>query len=847
MLDFQPIHRPIILRALLALVLGALVLAPASTARATTIPVSTNADTVADDGACSLREAITAANTDTASGASAHECPAGSGSDTITLPAMTFALNGQLQIDSPVELAGTDAARTVVDAQRSGSVFRITGGDVVLRGMTIRGGDAQAGGGLRVDAGTVEIRDARITDNQGFSGGAGIYVLDGATVTVRRTTIDANQATGAFGGGILNSGTTRVYDSLIGGDLAGPAKGNDSNRAGGIYNGVGAILNLINTTVSGNNAHSPEAGNGGLFNAGFAFLNNVTITRNRGRGNVTSSFSGGGLQSTSGATTVVKNSIIAGNDGRGGANDCLGALTTDSVYDLIGDTNGCILPPIEQPPDPLTFIVNTDPRLGDLLNNGGPTRTHLPAFNSPAIDAGFPFTPGGPAADACAAADQRGIPRLRCDMGAVERLVQLPTAFTVDTTLDEPDARPGDATCATASNTCSLRAAIQEANRLPGTQTINIPAGTYTLAIPPADEGGTEADAGGDLDLQGSVVLAGANRATVIIDGADLARVFDVAPGASATIRGMTIRNGTDLGGGGVRVTSAALTLDSVIVQDNVSNFKGGGIEVDGLDSVLDLRNSIVRNNRAPFFGGDGGGIAANGRITISLASITGNEASSSGGGLFASGTVNVTQSTVAGNRAVGGGVFSNGGGISASGLNLAQSTVSGNSADAQGGGVFASGTIVNSTISGNMSATSGGGASTSGTLSLLNVTIAANRATAGGNGLFRFGSTSELGLQNTILADPPGVECAGLLPVSRGSNIASDRSCGLAGGGDRQALDALIDPLADNGGPTRTHLPRFNSPAINTAASVGLAVDQRGVTRPQGARPDIGAVERRQ
>ena len=55
-------------------------------AHATMIPVLINSDTVANDGACSLREAVAAANTDTASGSSHGECPAGNGSDTITIP-----------------------------------------------------------------------------------------------------------------------------------------------------------------------------------------------------------------------------------------------------------------------------------------------------------------------------------------------------------------------------------------------------------------------------------------------------------------------------------------------------------------------------------------------------------------------------------------------------------------------------------------------------------------------------------------------------------------------------------------------------------------------------------------
>jgi predicted outer membrane repeat protein len=390
--------------------------------------------------------------------------------------------------------------------------------------------------------------------------------------------------------------------------------------------------------------------------------------------------------------------------------------------------------------------------------------------------------------------------------------------------------------------------AVQEANRLPGSQTIIVPAGIYDLSIPPGDEGGVDPAAGGDLDLldRDGVIVLGTNRATVIVDGNDVSRIFDVAPGATSTIRRMTIRDGTDSGGGGVLVTSGSVTLDNVIVEDNESSFQGGGIEVSGLDSVLDIRNSIVRNNRAPFFSGDGGGISADGQITINRTRILGNEAAFSGGGLSASGAVSVIQSTIAGNSASGGGFFSNGGGISASGLSLVESTVSGNTADAQGGGVFASGSIVNSTISGNTSSTSGGGVSTSGTLSLLHVTIAANKAMAGGNGLDQFGSPPELSLQNTILANPSGTECAGLSsPASRGNNIASDTSCGLGAGGDKQTTNARIGPLANNGGPTRTHLPRVGSPAIDAAANVGLIRDQRGVRRPKGRRPNIGSVER--
>lgn len=344
----------------------------------TTIIVSTNSDTVADDGLCSLREAIAAANTDTPSGLSIGECPAGSGSDTITIPAMEIPLGSRLVINSPIVLAGVGVGSTVI---KGGGVFSVNAGQVTFRGLTVQGSaspGASGGNGITVLAGTVEISDARITGNSLTGGGGGLYVASGATVTVRRTTIDQNHGAGAGNGGaggIANSGTLLVNESLL--------VGNTSNRTGGIWNGPTGKLELRNTTLSGNDGNSPDAGAGGLVNMGIASLNNVTITENKGRGNNQNSFRGGGLQSYSGATTVLKNSIIANNDGRGGPNDCAGALTGDSAYNLIRDTTGC-----ELPPNTATFVLNQDPKLVALASNGGPTRTHALSANSPAIDNG---------------------------------------------------------------------------------------------------------------------------------------------------------------------------------------------------------------------------------------------------------------------------------------------------------------------------------------------------------------------------------------------------------------------------------------------------------------------------
>jgi hypothetical protein len=102
-------------------------------------------------------------------------------------------------------------------------------------------------------------------------------------------------------------------------------------------------------------------------------------------------------------------------------------------------------------------------------------------------------------------------------------------------------------------------------------------------------------------------------------------------------------------------------------------------------------------------------------------------------------------------------------------------------------------------------------------------------------------------------LVQGAGVGCSfdfGVGPVSLGHNITSDSSCALGGTGDQQGTDALLGPLADNGGPTPTHRPAAGSPAVDaipvgtTDLCTGTLRDQRGVSRPQGSACDTGAVE---
>ncbi len=172
--------------------------------------------------------------------------------------------------------------------------------------------------------------------------------------------------------------------------------------------------------------------------------------------------------------------------------------------------------------------------------------------------------------------------------------------------------------------------------------------------------------------------------------------------------------------------------------------------------------------------------------------------------------------------------------------------------AEVGGGGIYlANGnlTLVNSTLTGNSAAATGGGIlAADGSVTIRNSTIAFNTAEDGG-GIFVASAT--IGLRNSIIADNVGIgaSTAGVpncviksAAVFSGKNISNDDSCGPASATMIVGNPSLL-PLADNGGPTKTHAIGYGA-AVDAGQQCSETTDQRYVARNQGSSCDLGAFE---
>lgn len=475
-----------------------------------------------------------------------------------------------------------------------------------------------------------------------------------------------------------------------------------------------------------------------------------------------------------------------------------------------------------------------------------------------------------------------------CGIGGFTRVDAAPTGVTFNVTdlVDAPDANIGDGKCETVpgNKVCTLRAAIQEANALPGADTINLQAQTtYKLTRIGTDDTALY----GDLDVKGQLTINGANQ--TVIDGnggISRDRVFELT--GTVSISKVTIQNGNPATEpGGAIYNHALLTLtDSIIKKNGSAGADGGGIYNEGTATIKQtqffnnkavdggaiyndktlmlVESSLVQNNAergGAIFNGSHGYLELTDRNDVS------NNTAVEGAGIYNYGTANITDSTIASNDAVhyGGGIVARGA------LLLYKSTVSGNTAGTNGGGIGSvfstTAIIINSTLSNNLAGHVGGGMFVDGgTWDLRNATIVSNKAdsdkdgSGSGGGIFVYQGT--LNIRNSLVSDNYKMsrsfyvddDCKGTLTSQDYNLIRSSTDCTISGKTthNKYNKNPFLEPLADNGGPTQTHAVQLNSPAIDGGNPNGctdflgapLTTDQRGYQRPAGAACDIGAFE---
>ena len=430
----------------------------------------------------------------------------------------------------------------------------------------------------------------------------------------------------------------------------------------------------------------------------------------------------------------------------------------------------------------------------------------------------------------------------------------------------------------------TLRQAFIDADASAGPDSIDMSAisgSTITLAadLP---------EVAGDLQISGSdVTLDGNGQACLRVTG-----YLEVAD--------MTITNCNNpesspyVGGRGGAISANGLFLENSTITGNTAGRSGGGVFSGGYSA--NIVDSVISNNSARF----GGGVRAVYSLAIIDSTITGNSAETDGGGFFVSAgygsEFTMENSSITGNTAGrdGGGGYAYSG-PDRYGISIVNSTISSNSAGREGGGLKLSSRntliadveigLTNSTVTTNTAATGGGIFSYNGsrydvdvTFSIIGGTIAFNESTASEGGGVHVVNEADpdvsymfFNIDNSIIqgniAPGSGADVAAGAPTTPGStNLTFNVNYTVLGeapvgpavfnpdGATSGAIgsDAELGPLADNGGPTLTHLPGVGSLArefipdgVNGCGAT-FDRDQRGESRPLGPACDAGSVEQR-
>lgn len=605
---------------------------------------------IANDGLCSLREAIINANTNTATHS---DCAAGSGSyNTLVLPTgAVFTLTDAAVAD---ELGQTGLPYIVEDIRIEGNGATIASGNTCTRDLTQTPGefrllliqqgvlsaddltlangcadgasDARYGGAIHIAGGALFLRRSTLRDNHA-NRGAAVYSRGNAATIIEASTMLDNSAT--FGGALYVDGLNDIFNSTLSGNQA-------ATLGGSVYVQPGGVVNLEHTTLDGS----------GSLHGWVIFSNQATI---RVKNTLLAS---AGCDENS---DVAPSTWIAFGDNLDSGTSCanrFGANVTANV------------------------AINLEP----LADNGGPTLTHALLPGSPGVDAALSCTrlDGAIVADPTVFIDQRGEERPQgaaCDIGAYE-LDLPPSTIRVDA-IDGVGVVP-----ILADGLCSLREALENANGAGVNHADCEPGGGADIVLLPPGAVFTLNDAPllstvGRTALppiRTTLTLAG-GLGTVIqrnpalpcvhdnVDAAGKFRLLYVRPQGRLTVQDLTLANACASGNtdthaqsanGGAILSRGELTLRRSTLSGNSAGLSGGGI---GQEGVALIETSTLTGNWSEL---GGAVMSSGGSTTVRNSTLSNNAAGTGGGAIIAlNTTLHLEQSTLVDNTSsLGGGVM---------------------------------------------------------------------------------------------------------------------------------------------------------------------------------------------
>ena len=581
--------------------------------------VTTPADTVANDGVVSLREAINTANADGNSSVISFDIP-GAGPHLITLT------GGQLTLSQPVDIDndGPGVESVTVSGNNATRIFNVSTAATVA-GLTLANG-----------------RDS-------FQGGGAINVDNGASLTLVNCTLSGNRIEGAaVGGGAIraNFATLTFLNCTFSGNSAVNTSSNSfsSSNGGAIFTNASAVT-LRNCTLTNNSASSPNGGGSG------------------GGGD----FNGGSL--------VIANTIVAGNNADSRPNLRRPLTTTDGGGNIIG--GDARLGPLQNNGGlrETHVLLAGSPALNAGVNaqipadisdsDGDGDTSEAQSFDERGV--GFPRVQAGVVDSGAFELAPSATGSLVVTTTNDEDNGTSDPAFGTGTSLREAigfantNADPSAITFSARFNTAQT--ITLGGTQLVISQTVSITGpGANLLSVSGNNLSRVFLIQGGTATLSGLTITGG--RAIGDGNGGAGGGIFVTSPPRNGSI-GLNLLNcalsgnTADTFGGALLIFPASLpdpfqstsntTIDKCTFDNNTANGPASGGGAIKNTAALSITNSTFSNNRAPSSDG-GGAIDNSGPLTLTHCTLTGNNGGRGAGGIVTNRTVTLSNTIIAGN-----------------------------------------------------------------------------------------------------------------------------------------------------------------------------------------------------